>query len=180
MYPSRKSAPLYHFFAGLAENTFHARLGVADTRLVEYLAELLTRFAHADALYDVRSLTGRRLEEVAEMMVEAGERVGEARRAVHRQIGDFTLFWTGVFPEALCRLQHPTRKDHLLDYCDQGKRSYYIASRMRSESNAQECEVLERLSHEFEMCVRGLGEVRREWERRDAEGSAPGGPLWIN
>ena len=30
---------------------------------------------------------------------------------------------------------------------------------------------LERLSHDFEMCVYGLGEVRREWEQRGGESS---------
>ena len=28
-----------------------------------------------------------------------------ARREVHRHIGDFTLFWTGVYPEALREMQ---------------------------------------------------------------------------
>ena len=36
-------------------------------------------------------------------------------------------------------------------------------------------EVLERLSHDFELCVYGLGEVRREWERREPE--SPAGPI---
>ena len=35
------------------------------------------------------------------MMVEAEARIGDARREVHRHIGDFTLFWTGIYPEAL-------------------------------------------------------------------------------
>jgi len=179
MYPSRTQKPLERFFAGLAEHTFHGRLGVADTRLVDYIASLLARFADSDA-HLVRNISGKRVDEVAEMMVEAQVRVGDARREVYRQIGDFTLFWTGVFPEALTRLQHPDRKDHLLDYSDQGKRSYYMASRIRSQESAEECEVLERLAHEFDLCVHGLGEVRREWERRDADGTGPGGKIWVN
>jgi hypothetical protein len=39
--------------------------------------------------------------------------------------------------------------------------------------------LLERLSHDFELCVYGLGEVRREWERRDPDGERPGEPFMI-
>ena len=130
MYPSANSQPgdLRHFFAGLTEYAFGTRLGVADPALVEYLGDLLTRFVRNEAIFNVRNLTGRRLDAVAEMMAEAQARVGEARREVHRHIGDFTLFWTGVYPEALEHFQRGPRKDFFLDYCEQGKRSYYIAS----------------------------------------------------
>ena len=94
------------------------------------------------------------------------------RREAHRHIGDFTLFWTGVYPEALPRLCGRGRKDQFVDYCQQGKRAYHIASTIRSDDADPQCDVLERLSHDFEMCIYGLGEVRREWERRDPGGSS--------
>ena len=166
---SRSQAPLYRFFSGLAEYTFETRLGVADPPLVDYIATLLARFVHRDAIFNVRNLTGRPLEEVGEMLVEAQARIGDARREVHRHIGDFTLFWTGVYPEALERAQRETRMDHLLNYRQQGKRAYYIASTLGTSENADESEVLSRLSHEFELCAYGLGELRREWERREPE-----------
>jgi hypothetical protein len=179
MYPGRTPGTLERFFAGLAEHTFAARLGMADPSLVDYLAGLLTRFVHADAIYSVRNLAGRRVSEVADMLAEAEARVGDARRAVHRHIGDYTLFWTGVYPEALPRLQAEDRKDFFFDYCELGKRAYYIASTIRTDDNDQESEVLERLSHDFELCQRGLSELRREWERRSPD-DRPAGPLWIN
>ena len=164
--------PLHDYFSGIAEYAFHTRLGVADPPLVDYLAELLTRFVRLDAIYSVRNLSGRRLEEVAAMVAEAEARVGDARREVHRHIGDFTLFWTGVYPEALAHLRNAQRADRFVDYCAQGKRAYYIASTMRKGDNDPQSEVLERLSHEFEMCAYGLSEVRREWERRDGGGNS--------
>jgi hypothetical protein len=100
------------------------------------------------------------------MLTEAQQRVGSAKREIHRHIGDFTLFWTGVYPEALMRLRSTDRRDYLVDYCEQGKRAYHIASTIPAEDHAEN-DVLERLSHDFEVCVQGLGEVRREWERRD-------------
>jgi hypothetical protein len=182
MYPSANSQPgnLRRFFAGLTEYAFGTRLGVADTALVEYLGDLLTRFVRADAVFNVRNLRGRRLEGVAEMLAEANARIGEARREVHRHIGDFTLFWTGVYPEALEHFQRGPRKDFFLDYCEQGKRAYYIASTIpTSDDKLDENALFERLSHEFELCVYGLGEVRREWERREQDGDRPGKPFMI-
>ena len=163
----RSQSQLYRFFSGLAEQTFEARLGVADPPLIDYIAALLTRFMHFDAIFNVRNPCGRRLEEVAEMLVEAEARVGESRREVHRHIGDFTLFWTGLYPEALRRIKKQSRLDYFVDYCEQGKRAYHIASTIPDDTG--ENEVLERLSHEFELCAFGLGELRREWQRRDSD-----------
>jgi hypothetical protein len=176
----RSQIPLDRFFAGLAEYTFETRLGVADPPLIDYIAGLLSRFVHNDAIYKVRNTAGRRLQEVAEMLLEADARVGQPRREVHRHIGDFTLFWTGVYPEALHRFQKKAALDCFLDYCEQGKRAYRIASTIPDPEHAAESEVLERLSHDFELCVYGLGELRREWERRDAEAGDSGGPYLIN
>ena len=33
-------------------------------------------------------------------------------------------------------------------------------------------DLLKRLSNQFEMCAYGLREIRREWERRDNDGSS--------
>ena len=96
---SRSHPPLYQFFTGLTEYVFQTRLGVADPPLLEYISALLARFVHTDSIYKIRNLGGRRLEEVAQMLIEAEARMGDARREVHRHIGDFTLFWTGVYPE---------------------------------------------------------------------------------
>jgi hypothetical protein len=160
---------LRNFFAGLTENAFASRLGVVDPPLVDYLVELLVRFIRSDQVYRVRDAAGRRLDEVAAMAVEAEARLGDARREVHRHIGDFTLFWSGVYPEALPRFQSVHHKDRWLDFQAEGKRAYFIASTIPVADRPQENAVLERLSHDFELCVYGLGEVRRDWERRDGD-----------
>ena len=162
------SSTLHRYFAGIAEYVFQSQLGVADPPLVDYVSRLLIRFVRSDSLHKVRSLTGRPLTEVAEMLVEANARVGTARRSVHRHIGDFTLFWAGVYPEALREMQGPAKKDHFIDYCSQGKRAYFIASTIQvEEGNEAPAPVLETLSQQFELCAYGLREIRREWERRD-------------
>ena len=166
---------LDRFFAGLAEQTFEAHLGVVDPPLVDYVTNLLIRFVKSDSVYRVRALNGRPVYEVAEMVMEAEHRIGDARREVHRHIGDFTLFWTGMYPEAVRELRHPQKKDYFVDYCQQGKRAYHIAATIDTEHDEQAPrDVLERLSRQFEMCMYGLGEIRREWERRDGEDPVKG------
>jgi hypothetical protein len=160
--------PLRRLFAGITEQTFNTALGVADPPLTDYLSALLSRFVHLDALYRLKNAQGKPLEEVAEMMIEAEAMPQEGRtaREVYRHIGDFTLFWTGVYPEALRRLRHALSKDQLIDYTTQGKRSYYIASTFEQEPYREEAPVLRRLSSEFELCAYGLNQVRREWEKQ--------------
>jgi hypothetical protein len=171
MYPRQNGTLLERFFSGITEQTFQGRLGVADPALIDYVGDLLVRFLKSDLVFGIRDADGKRLKDVAALMLEAQLRTGDARRAVYRHIGDFALFWAGVYPEALGRLQGRDSRDHLLDYCTQGKRSYLIASSIPSDD--RENAVLERLSHDFELCVYGLGEVRREWERRNPDEAVP-------
>ena len=163
---------LRRFFAGLTEYAFHTRLRVTDPPLVDYLAELLVRFVRADELYPVRTPRGERLVQVADMLAEAQYREGPARRQVHRHIGDFTLFWTGVYPEVVDGMRRGG-KDAFINYQQQGKRAYWIASTIPVEKESAPSYILKRLSEQFDLCVYGLSEVRRQWETRDDEDDAP-------
>ena len=167
MWQMKPEHPLRRLFAALAEQTFLETLGIGDPRLIDYLSALLSRFISMEAVYRLRNTQGRRLEEVADMLFDAESLPpqGRTRREVYRHIGDFTLFWTGVYSEALKRLRSVWVKDHFIDYCEQGKRSYYIASTFADEPYREEAPVLRRLSDEFELCAYGLNQVRREWER---------------
>ena len=167
-----RSERLERFFSGLTEYTFISRLGVADPPLVDYLACMLAHFVRTDAIYGLRTPTGKRISQVADMLAEAQQRQGPARRRVHRHIGDFTLFWTGLYPEIAERLRKG-QKDSLIDYQDQGKRQYLLASRLPADTESAPDEVLERLSEQFELCVYGLGEVRKQWEEREGETDVP-------
>ncbi|MCG8585871.1 MAG: hypothetical protein MI757_14280 [Pirellulales bacterium] len=167
---ARRASRVQQFFAGITEYTFHARLGVVDPPLVDYISALLTRFIHNDAIYTVRSPTGKRLIEVAEMLNEAQQRVGMARRELHRHIGDYTLFWAGLYPESLDSAKASKEKDALLDYRIEGKRAYKIASEIPTDNEQAPAEVLGRLSDQYDLCAYGLSEVRRQWEDREDEG----------
>lgn len=161
--PIRSQVSPDRFFAGLTEYVFETRLGFADPPLVDYVAGLLGRFIHFDAIYRLRSPVGKRLEEVSEMKLEAEARIGEARREAHRHIGDFTLFWTGLYPEILEVRLTKSRFDKFVDYREQGKLAYQIAAEIpAADEKAVSANVLERLSDEFEICVEGLKELRKE------------------
>ncbi|MGC3968041.1 MAG: hypothetical protein QM775_11930 [Pirellulales bacterium] len=163
MDPIRSQISPDRFFAGLTEYVFETRLGLADPPLVDYVSGLLGRFIHYDSIYRLRDPVGRRLEEVAEMMLEAAARVGKARREAHRHIGDFTLFWTGLYPDILETRQNRSRFDRFVDYREQGKLAYSIAAEIPTvDDKAVAGPVLERLRDEFEICVEGLHELRKE------------------
>lgn len=161
-----ESHPLHRLFRGLAEQTFMSELGIGDPRLVGYVADLLARFVPSENLWRLRDAQGKRLTEVVAMLTEAETTADDdRRRECHRHVGDFTLFWTGVYPEALPKLQSSQSADHLIHFQRQGKRSYYLASTFDGE----EAPVFRRLSAEFELCAFGLSRVRNEWERHDGE-----------
>jgi len=168
---------IQRYFAGLAENTFQSQLGVVDPPLVDYVSDMLVRFIRSDTVHRIRGMTGHPLLTITEMREEATQRLGDAKRAMHRHIGDFTLFWAGIFPEALQKGSNQVGFE-FESYCSQGKLSYLMASEIEcDEDEFPDNDLLARLSERFELCVYGLQEVRREWERGDESG---GGSLLLN
>jgi hypothetical protein len=168
-----ESHPLHRLFRGLTEYAFMSELGIGDPSLVGYVAELLASFVPSHGVWRLRDAQGRPFLEVT-AMVAAAEAAGDAasRRECHRHVGDFTLFWTGVYPEALAKLQGKHSPDALISFQQQGKRSYHLAS-VLSTGNDQG-PVFRRLSEQFELCAFGLSRVRREWEKFEAEGPSAG------
>lgn len=163
--------PLRRLFAGLTEHAFLTRVGVTDPPLIDYVSDLLTRFTHFSAVYRFTGSHGRPLTEVAEMAMEAEEipPEGRTRREYHRHIGDFALFWTGLFPEAVKRRE---ARDAVVSYTLQGKRSYLIAASFSADPYREEATVLKRLGAEFELCAFGLNQVRKELEELNGDGDA--------
>jgi hypothetical protein len=171
--PTFDPLSLQELFGELVERAFALSLRWDDRQVMRYLTRLLTEFAHIDSLYRLRDLNGRPLREVAEMLYYADVRLGAQsfyqEREVHRHIGDFTLFWTGVYPEALPRLRASLRKDHLIDYVKQGKESYRLVSLFDIGEWREEAPMFRRLSENFEIAMQGLYAVRQMWEQMAQE-----------
>jgi len=172
-----RNHPLRRLFAGLVENAFHAEVGLCDPNLTDYMADLLVSFTHVDRLNAIREARGKRWEQIALMLMLHAEdhpatNAGRDRE-VYRQIGDYTLFWAGIYPEQLKRAsRHP--QDVLLDYVTQGKRSYAIVSDLVEDDDRPPPTLFRRLSDDFEFCIHGLGLVRRGWEEFMQQGADPG------
>jgi hypothetical protein len=161
MFAAHEPSDIERFFRGVTEYAFHTRLGVVDPPLVDYMAMLLVRFLRHDSMATLPAGESSATD-VARLLVAAQEHDAGEALAEYRHIGDYTLFWSGLYPEAVTRRQ-PARPDHLLDFQEAGKRAYWLASTLEPDDAAEERLLFERLSHEYELCVEGLGEVRRVW-----------------
>lgn len=166
MRPIADAGHLSLLFAAYAEHAFIDEMGVTDTRLIDYLSSLLVRFIHRDQIFAMKRSDGRRYLAITDMLeeIERSEKVGPERRELFRHIGDFALFWTGVFPEAVKRQSRWAQAD-IEDYTKQGKRSYYVASTYcDTQEQADQAPLLRRLSSDFELCAVGLRRARDLWE----------------
>jgi hypothetical protein len=164
MFSAHEPSDVDRFFRGLTEYAFHSRLGVVDPPLVDYVSLLLVRFLRHDRVAALPGVGQEEITEVAKMLMVAQRHASaDEAREEYRHIGDYTLFWSGLYPEALRRLHQAARGDHLLGYREAGKRAYWLASTLEPDDAADERLLLERLSHEYDLCVKGLAEVRRAW-----------------
>ncbi len=174
MRPISEGHALHRLFRGLIDNAFCAEIGVCDPDLTEYIADLLVSFLHVDALHALRAADGSRLFEVAAILdnLTVPETSPVDRLRTHRHVGDYTLFWSGLYPECLRRRRGLAGKDQLLDYVAHGKRCYGIAANLAGEDSTPPASLFSRLSAEFECCCHGLGLVRRGWEDTEPNSAA--------
>ena len=159
--------PLRRLFSGSVHHALYVDLGLCDPQLAEYLTELLSTHITVDDLYPFKDANGQRLCDLAAMLADAQldrpVSPSARERLIHRHIGDFALFWTGLFPEGIRKLQPAGVGNRLSDYMTQGKRSYAIASELTHAEDEPPAVVLRRLSDRFEYCVHSLNLCRRDW-----------------
>jgi len=163
--------PLRRLFAGLVQRRFLEDMHLRSPRLAAYIVNLLVDFTRTENLYRIRNAQGRRLDDVAEMLIESNPllegRSFDYEREVRKHIGDYTLFMTGLFPEsvALSRRQRQNRLDAFIDYIKAGKESYAIVSAFDQFEYATEAPLFRELSEKFELSVFGLNLVKQDLER---------------
>ena len=159
--------PLRNLFVELVRRQFYRGADVHDDDVIEYVGGVLTDFIHTDRLYRIHNASGRRLAEVAEMLVESNPMLDatsfDREREVRKHIGDFTLFFTGLFPEAVASLPrvNPLSVDAFVDYVAAGKESYAVVAAFNLFEYRDEAPLFRRLSERFEACVDGLHLVKR-------------------
>lgn len=173
--------PLRRHFAGLVEHAFCAQVGLCDPRLTEYLADLLVEYTHIDRLNALRNASEKALEQTAKMLLVQmkDEPNNEAARdrSMYRHIGDYSLFWAGIYPEQLRRQQANTG-DTLLDYVSRGKESYAIVADLTEEEDQLPPSLFRHLSEDFEFCLYGLGLVRNGFQEMPPSSSGERGLIY--
>ena len=165
-----ESHPLQQFFLELVGRHYAEEIGIRDPQMVNYVAQLLAEFCDAEQLFKVRNTAGRPLSDVGEMLVESNPVFGPApsfdrERQVRKHIGDYTLFFTGMFPESINHFR--LRRDRIegfVDWMKAGKESYFIVSKFEYFEYAKVAPLFANLSRNFEQCVYGLNRVKNELE----------------
>src|SRR5215469_15379391 len=164
--------PLRQLFMELVGRHYAQEIGIRDPQVVGYVAHLLAEFCDAEQLFKVRNVVGKPLSDVGEMLLESDPVFGPAasfdrERQVRKHIGDYTLFFAGMFPEAVNRFRlRSARLENLIDFVKAGKESYYIVSRFDVFEYKKVAPLFARLSREFESCVYGLNLVKNDLSER--------------
>ena len=163
-----ESHPLRDLFVELVNRHYTDELGMHDAEMNGYVANVLAEFCEVDQLLKLRNTAGKPLDDVGEMLLESDPVYGPApsfdrERQVRKHIGDFTLFFTGMFPESINRFRmRRQRLENFVDFMKAGKESYYIVSKFEFFEYAKVAPLFARLSEHFEQCVYGLNLVKNE------------------
>lgn len=179
MVPSRRlrgvfSVPasgLRHFFLGLVRPSF-ADLGFGRAELMSYVADLLTRFARTDQLYRIRDTDGRRLETVADMLLELMREWDselpyrfDREVEVRRHCGDYALFMCGLFRD------HVEKHSLLSYYLLAGPQAYRTVAERMQMTRGDDAAVFRGLAAEFEQLAGALDYMRKVYMRPVARDS---------
>lgn len=160
--------PLRQLFHEVVAGCYHRHSGIDDPELTSYVGDLLTEFTSAESLY-LRDAEGHRLRDLRAMVAASDPVFGGAasfdeERKVRRHIGDFALFATGMYPETMGLWKH-SGDASFLEMVQTGKESYSIVAAFDLFEYRDEAALFERLSLEFERCMRGLTHVREELDK---------------
>lgn len=169
---------LYPFFHRHLQLGFDA-CGLNQPALVDYVSDLLTRFARVNAFYALRDSDGRPIETMVGLLlaqqapvIDKPSTQGPAReRLVLRHMADYALFMSGLFRE---RLKH---RGQISYYREHGRNAFARCARL--ETNPNHARLLLRMGHDFEPITDALDVV---WHRRlplaSASSTSPLAALW--
>jgi hypothetical protein len=174
---------LRHLFHEVVAECYDSRVGLRDAEISSYVADLLTDFCRAENIYRIRDAAGNPVREVGEMLLASDPVNGTAssfveEREFRKHIGDYTLFFTGMYPESMS-CWGDGQRESFLEMVQAGKESYYIVSQFDLFEYKQEAPFFARLSGSFEACIYGLNMVRGELDRLKAISPPPSPPTRI-
>jgi hypothetical protein len=135
---------------------------------VAYVASLMAEFCDVEQLFKIRNVAGQPLTDVGEMLLESDPVFGPApsfdrERQVRKHIGDYTLFFAGMFPESINHFRlRRQRLENFIEWMKAGKESYYIVSKFEHFEYTKVAPLFASLSRNFEQCVYGLNRVKSD------------------
>lgn len=163
-----ESHPLQKFFIELVGRHYAEEIGIRDPQIVNYVAHMLAEFCNVEQMLKIRSVSGNPLSDVGEMLLESDPVYGPApsfdrERQVRKHIGDYTLFFAGMFPESINHFRlRRQRVENFIDWMKAGKESYYIVSKFEYFEYTKVAPMFATLSRNFEQCVYGLNLVKND------------------
>jgi hypothetical protein len=177
-----ESHPLHQLFQELVGRHYAEEIGIRDPQIVAYVSHLLAEFCESDQLFKIHNAADHPITDLGEMLIESDPVYGPApsfdrERQVRKHIGDFALFFAGMFPESINHFRlRRQRLESFVEWMKAGKESYYIVSKFEHFEYAKVAPLFAQLSREFEGCVYGLNMVKNDLEemqhpivRRDPE-----------
>ncbi len=152
---------LKQFFTPMVRRAFW-ELGLGEREIIDYVIGVLSGFARADHLYRLRSIQGKPIDSVVEMLAELPEPLPgrthiERQREQRRYIGDYTLFMSGLFRS------HVTRGGYLDYYLAEGRRSYWAVSELDLALYRTGFLLFQELSKKFEFYAGALDYLRKAY-----------------
>ncbi|MBI3899760.1 MAG: hypothetical protein HY308_15900 [Gammaproteobacteria bacterium] len=144
---------LQQFFRHQLQQSFHDH-GLNEAGTVDYVAEVLARFAYTHLLYSLKDTEGRPLEYIVDMLIASQEAKDRRRHgSIVRHIGDYTLFMSGLFRERVAA------RGELDYYVAHGRNAFWRSADY--EANPARRHVYRRLYEEFSPISDVLDYLRR-------------------
>lgn len=138
---------LYQFFRHQLQHGFHIH-GLNGAPTIDYVSDMLARFAQTRTLYPLQDAEGHPLDRIADMLgawQQAQERPPGRSRAqeglVIRHIGEYTLFMSGLFRERV------TARGQLDYYVAHGRSAFWRSADY--EINPSRRQLFHRLYQDF-------------------------------
>jgi hypothetical protein len=159
---------LQELFQDLVGRHYAEEIGIRDPQVIAYVSHLLAEFCETDQVHKIRNVFDRPLDDVGEMLIESDPVYGPApsfdrERQVRKHIGDYTLFFAGMFPESINHFRlRRHRLENFVDWMKAGKESYYVVSKFEHFEYAKVAPLFASLSKNFESCVYGLNMVKND------------------
>lgn len=168
---------LYQFFRRQVQQAFGER-GFTEPATIDYVSDLLTRFAQTPALFAIHNADDLPLEHIAHMLMEWRRAQGDeeappdsSRQAlIVRHIAEYTLFMSGLFRERV------EARGQLNYYLDHGRSAYWQTADF--ETNPKRSQVFRRLYFNLEKVANTLDYIRRVQFPLTNANATPALALW--